>query len=159
MISIAFAVLASAPAEEQEFSFKFFRGSGTYSVASLKEVGCKQRGDRFDCDLTTTVADYWAFIQYTIVDQKLTSMIVSGKRTAIPDLLPQLEGKYGTPCKVGRNDVVTGLGARLPSVTITWCFKTGTFEFREIGLMRDTYALEYRAYSREEPKAIAPSDF
>lgn len=51
--------------------------------------------------------------------------------------------KYGTPCDFQTVEVINGLGARLPSQVITWCFRSGKLVLKKRAIRIGTATFEY----------------
>ncbi len=161
MISLVALMLAQSDAPLSEFEFKEFRGSALYNDRNLLDIGCDQEpGSRvFNCSRQDTIAGHWAFLEFTIADRRLASLRISGFDRDLPDVLPELRGKYGLPCKTGSEEVSNRLGGRFTSRTMTWCFTSGNLVFRERDTRIDSYSLTYSAFVQPPPPKRAPSDF
>lgn len=157
MILSAALLLASAL---PDFAFKEFRGAGVYSPEGLVAAGCVEEAPRdYSCQRRDSVAGQYAYIEYRIYQSRLVWLRVSGLREAIPEVLPQLNGKYGEPCERGSERVSNALGGEAVSETLTWCFLAGRMVFRERDARMDAYSLTYTSYVQPPARAIPPQDF
>lgn len=142
-----------------QFSFREHRTGTQYDIQSLKTAGCKENYQGFSCETEDTVAGTRAFIDYLVVNGKLSTFNISGFQIAIQYVLPALYEKYGRPCGESTEYVQNGFGAKFPSKMVIWCFATGELVFHERWGNLETYSARYRDRMNTAPMRKVVPDF
>lgn len=151
------AAAAAANPSLPVFSFREHNPVGKYTLESLEAADCKQEADGIECDNETTVAETRAFINYLIVDQRLSRFSISGFRVAVPNVVSAFTQKYGQPCESSTVMVGNALGGRFPSQRIVWCFRTGKLVFNERFGNVDFYNATYTDnVNRPKARSVKP---
>lgn len=140
---LLFAAAAAGSADLPQFSFREHRTGAQYDVASLHAAGCKDTDQGISCESEDSIAGTRAFIDYLVVNGRLSRFNVSGFEIAIERVLPALYERYGKPCAESTETVSNRLGGTFPSKTVTWCFASGELVFHQRWGSIDTYSLRY----------------